>query len=51
MGPHQTEKLSCREGNYQQSVFANDVSKELMPIIYKKLVQLNIKKKKKPGPK
>ena len=25
-----------REGNYQQSVFANDVSKELMPKIYKK---------------
>ena len=36
MGPHQTEKLLHREGNYQQSVFANDVSKELMPKIYKK---------------
>ena len=36
MGPHQTEKLLHREGNYQQSVFANDVSKELMPKICKK---------------
>ena len=55
MGLHQTKKLFHNEGNHkmkrqpteQRKIFANDIlDKGLISKIFKKITQLNIKKKK-----